>query len=118
MEAHIAKIFDSSGAADRLLKGLLTSSSIMEPATFVIRKKDTTLGEKKCSAEFASKQKIDVLETDKDVIEALPSCSNSRSDEKVRKKLLKRRSKHRHSMLKNKDVKQNSSTSTYSKREI
>lgn len=82
LDGHVAKIFDTEAAADRLSKRFLTSSTFMESiATFMRSKTYTTMAQQKFSTTVARKDPMDTVETYKDDDESSPSRKDSGSDE-------------------------------------
>lgn len=64
LDSHIARLFDTDADSDRLSKRFLFSSTFMGPiATFVRRKPDAAMEEKKNSAEFMTKDPMDTEKT-------------------------------------------------------
>lgn len=82
LDAHIVKMFYTHATAERLSKSLLSSSSFRaSTATFVTRKRDAAMEDKKYTSTFASKELISNVETYTGDSESPDSPSDSGSDE-------------------------------------
>lgn len=94
LNAHIAKFLNTDAAADVFSKRSLISSSFMAPiATFLRRKTDTAMEDKKYSTASTSEEPINTVQAFNENSESLPSRSDSLSDEVSRRKSSKRRLK-------------------------
>lgn len=83
LNAHKTKSFDTFAAADCLSKKLLISGSLMAPIeTFVQRKTDSAIGEKKRVFAKASRMELArAMKPNGDIIEEPPGQSGAGSEE-------------------------------------
>lgn len=67
LDTHVTKVLDTYAATSRVLRRLLVSESSIAPvATYVLHKSDAATEERKPSTTFASKEPIDMVQTNND----------------------------------------------------
>lgn len=96
-DAHVAKLFYTDAAADRVPKKLLTPRSFMAPtATFEQRKPDTAIENKnKVLAKASNVDLVAATEVYGEIIKEPPSRSDSGSEQPHRTRFPRRRWKNR-----------------------
>lgn len=107
LDADLAKLFDINTAADTISKELLTCSSSIAPiATFVRHKKDSLIaGQNSVVANLSRKGPAAVVGEYGDIIEEVPSQSDSESGEPHHSRSSRGRSKDLHANLEDRHLK-------------